>query len=175
MKTLKYSMLLVFLTLAFQLKAQTDEATTKRIVEARNFIFKATAAMPMASADINAVLSRMPGNSGGGVINLNGSQYDLIVTRDSIEAYLPYFGRSYVPQMSPDDAGIKFKSKDFSYKSSNRKKGWLIKIEPKDIKDRQNMTLTITQNGYATLSINNNNKQPITFNGYLEETKAEKD
>ena len=158
-----------------QASAQTDAATTKRMIEDRNFVFQATSAMPLANADINRVMSQMSGAMGGGMINLTGSQYDLKVSKDSVEAYLPYYGRAYTSSMDPSESGIKFKSKDFNYNSSERKKGgWTITIRPKDTKDMQNMTLSVFKDGYATLSITNNNRQAISFNGLLAEPKEKK-
>lgn len=175
MKTLKNIFLLAFLLSAAQLHAQTDKATTARIVEAQHYVFVATTAFPLNSSDINKVMNRMPGYTGGGNINLNGSNYDLTVTKDSLTAYLPYYGRSYTPKMGGiDDSGIKFKSKDFNYKITTRKKGWLVTMNPKDIKDNYSLTLTITESGYGSLVINSSNQQSITFEGYLSESKPAK-
>jgi beta-glucosidase/6-phospho-beta-glucosidase/beta-galactosidase len=179
MKTLKNIFLLVLLFSAVKLSAQTDKATTARIVDAQNYIFVATQAYPLNAADINKVMNKMSGYTGGGTINLTGSNYDLAITRDSVVAYLPYYGRSYTPRLgSIDDTGIKFKSKDFNYKITARKKGgWQVTMNPKgkEIKDNYSLTLLITENGYGTLTINSNNQQTITFNGYIDEPKPKKE
>ncbi len=47
-------------------------------------------------------------------------------------------------------------------------------MNPKDIKDNYNMTLTITESGYGTLVINSTNQQSITFEGYIAESKPAK-
>lgn len=175
MKTIKNMFILVALLMSTQVNAQTDKATTTKIVAEQHFIFNATSAMPMANADVTRILSKMGGGAGGGTIQLTGSQYQLKVTKDSVEAYLPYYGRAYTATMNPDDSGIKFKSKDFSYKSEKKKKGnWVITISPKDVKDSPNMNLTISDNGYATLNVNSNSRQPISFYGYLSEVKPAK-
>lgn len=178
MKTLKSIVLLALIFSAVQLRAQTDKVTTAKIIEAQNYVFVATQAYPLNAADINKIMNRMPGYSGGGTINLTGSNYDLTVTKDSVIAYLPYYGRSYTPKIggSIDDNGIKFKSKKFTYKSALRKKGgWNISIDPKDSKDNYSLTLQVTTSGYATLTINSANQQAITFNGYLSEPKPKKE
>ncbi len=173
MKTIRNILTLATLFIAIQANAQTNKETTNKIIDNQNFIFNASSAMPMANNDVNKVMSRMPGGSGSGVIQLSGSQYQLVVTKDSIEAFLPYYGRAYSASMNPDDAGIKFKSKKFSYKTDKKKKGgWQISMDFKDTKDRQSMTLNVSENGYATLNVNSNNRQPITFNGYMSEPKA---
>ncbi|MNY56250.1 hypothetical protein D3C86_1923090 [compost metagenome] len=77
--------------------------------------------------------------------------------------------------MNPDDSGIKFKSKNFKYKADKKKKGsWQITINPKDTRDTQSMTLNVSENGYATLNVNSNNRQSISFNGYISEPKEKK-
>ena len=175
MKTFTTAITALLFCIAVPAMAQTDKATTKKIVQDQDFIFVATTAMPLASQDITAVLNKMNSPNGSGSINLTGSRYDLIIHKDSVAAYLPYYGRSYSASLDPDDAGIKFKSKDFKYEKATRKKGgWLIVIVPKDIKDHQKLTLSVSENGYATLNVVNNNRQPITFNGYLSAPKEEK-
>lgn len=180
MKTPKSIILLALLFSAAQLSAQTDKATTAKIIGAQNYIFVATQAFPLNSADINKIMNKMPGYAGGGTINLSGSNYDLKVTKDSVTAYLPYYGRSYTPRMGGvNDGGIKFNAKKFTYKNTSRKKGgWNIEINPKDLKNNQNDTyalnLQVTETGYGTLTINSNNQQTITFNGYISEPSAPK-
>lgn len=175
MKTIRNILALAALFVTMQVNAQTDKETTVKVINNQNFVFHASTAMPMASYEVNKVLSRLPGGGGAGVIQLSGSQYELIVTKDSVVAYLPYYGRAYTATMNPDDSGIKFKSKDFTYKADKKKKGsWIITMNFKDTKDAQSMTLNVSENGYATLNVNSNNRQPISFNGYLGEPKEKK-
>lgn len=171
MKSLKKLGLLTLGLIAFNVSAQTDKSTTAKIVEEKKYVFVATNAMPMNSTEINNILSRMPGGSGGN-INLIGSSYDVRITPDSIECYLPYYGRAFAAPMNNDDSGYKFKSKKFSYVATKRKKGgWEIKVNTKDVKDNVRMNLSISENGYATLNVFSNNKQSISYNGYLSEPK----
>ncbi|GGI22549.1 hypothetical protein GCM10008119_03200 [Pedobacter mendelii] len=154
--------------------AQTDKETTTKIVADKNYIFTANNAMPLANNDISRIMSSFPGGQGGsGTINLSGSQYDLKVTKDSIVAYLPYYGRAYSAPYNPTDGGIKFTSKKFTYKESKNKKGtYSINISTNDLKkENYQLYLSISQNGYASLMVNSINKQSINFNGLLEEPK----
>ncbi|MBB2151108.1 DUF4251 domain-containing protein [Pedobacter gandavensis] len=169
MRTLKKLLALLIVFSTVQVMAQTDKATTTRLVADKHLVFNATAAIPMANADLNKVLSRMPGGTGG-VIQLNGSQYQLKIDKDSVEAFLPYYGRAYTATMNSDDAGIKFKSKKFDYKTTTKKKGgWIIEIKPKDTKDVRSLTLSLSPSGYASLNVNSTNRQSITFNGVISE------
>jgi hypothetical protein len=173
MKKYSYIFAFIFALTAVQVYGQTDKATTTKIVEDRNFSFIATRAVPMQSNALNQVLNSMP-NGQNSIINLSGSQYDVRITKDSVVAYLPYFGRSYTPSLDPKEAGTRFKSKDFKYSSVKRKKNWTITIDPKDTKDRQQLILNVSESGYASLSVNNPNRQPISFNGYISENKVDK-
>ena len=173
MKRLNLILSLAFLLIGVQLFAQTNKETTIKIVADKNYTFVANTAMPMSNNDINKVLAMMPGSQGGGSINLTGSQYDVKVTKDSIVAYLPYYGRSFSAPMDPTQGGIKFTSKDFTYTESKNKKGsYTIQINTKDVKrENYRFTINISTNGYASLTASSMNKQPIIFNGYLDEPK----
>lgn len=175
MKTFKSLFATLLICASLPVFAQTDKATTERIVKAQDFVFVATRALPLSSQDVFAVMSSMNHPNASGSIMLTGAQYDLRINKDSVVAYLPYYGRAYQASMNPDDAGIKFKSKDFTYVKKDRKKGgWSITIEPKDVKDNQRLTLYVSENGYGTLNVLNNNRQSISFNGFISEPKIKK-
>lgn len=174
MKILKKLSFAVLALATLQASAQTDKATTAKIIAQKNYVFVATSALPLNATDVNNVLSRMPGNVGAGAINLNGSNYDVKVVGDSIIAYLPYYGRSFSAPINRDDSGIKFTSTEFSYDAEKRKKGWQIAIKTKDTKDSPRLNLNISENGYGSLVVSTNNKQSITYNGYIAEV-AKKD
>ncbi|MES2416563.1 MAG: DUF4251 domain-containing protein [Bacteroidota bacterium] len=172
MKKLRNCGLLLLTLIAFNAAAQTDKATTQKIVEDKDFIFVATMAIPLNTRDVNSVLSKIPGNGGAGSISLSGSGYNVQVKSDSLVVYLPYYGRAYSAPINSDDSGYKFTAKKFTYENSKRKKGgWEINITTKDVKENPRLNFTISTNGYATLMITSNNKQSITYNGYLSEPK----
>jgi hypothetical protein len=173
MKNFRYILALVGTIFTAQVYAQTDKETTTRIVGEQNFNFVAIRANPMPSNALNQILYSFP-NAGNPIVNLNGSRYDLKITPDSVVAFLPYFGRAFNASLDPKEAGTKFKSKDFKYASVKKKKNWVITINPKDVKDNQQLILSVSENGYATLNVNNFNRQPISFTGYISENKVEK-
>ncbi|WP_431292990.1 DUF4251 domain-containing protein [Pedobacter sp. P26] len=175
MKRLNLILSLTFLSIGFHSFAQTNKETTVKIVADKNYTFVANSALPMSNNDVNRVLAMMPGGQGGSSINLTGSQYDVKVTKDSIVAYLPYFGRSFSAPMDPTQGGIKFTSKKFSYTESKNKKGtYIIQIDTKDVtRENYRFTINISTNGYASLTASSMNKQPIIFNGYLDEPKKQ--
>lgn len=108
----------------------------------------------------------------GRPINLDNS-YFLRITQDTIEAYLPYFGRLYNAPSDLIDLGIKFISTKFDYISTVKKNGiYQISIKPKDITkiDLQDLILdlTISDSGYGTLNVQSANRQNISYYGSMD-------
>jgi hypothetical protein len=127
----------------------------QNMVEAQDYRFVAQHALPMSMRSIHLT-----------------SEYDLCVGKDIISAYLPYFGRAYVAPMNPSEGGIKFESKDFNDRIENAKKGgWTVHITIRDAQRRIEMVLNISAGGSANLSVNDDTRQSISFNGYVTERK----
>ncbi len=128
----------------------------KNLISSKNYLFVARTALPM----------------GGRAINLT-SPYDLRISGDTVASDLPYFGRAFVAPINPSEGGIRFTSTDFNYSVRDRKKGgWEIAILPKDLKDVRQMLLTVSESGYGTLQIISNNRQQISYNGFMAEIKG---
>jgi hypothetical protein len=139
-------------------KKDKKQAAIKALIDSQNYVFKAQSAMPMA----------------GSTRQLN-YDYDVKVSKDTINSYLPYFGRAYTAPMDPTQGGIHFISKDFEYNvTPGKKQGWDIVIKPKDVQDVQMMNLSVSSDGYATLQVTSTSKQPISFNGVIVERKKPK-
>ncbi|BAU54483.1 DUF4251 domain-containing protein [Mucilaginibacter gotjawali] len=138
-------------------KKAARQAAIKNMVDSIRFYFNAEYALPQR----------------GGMKNLT-SIYDVKITKDSINAFLPYYGQAYMaPDPGTTEGGIKFISTNFSYKVNPGKKGgWEIIIKPKDHdisnwRDVQQMILNISPDGYATLSVISTNRDPISFQGNI--------
>jgi len=163
MKIISVGLSLLIVLFSNALHAQKKDDLKKEIIEkaitTRNYVFKAENVMPSG-----AVPNRQ----------LNYG-YDLRVSPDTIISYLPYFGRAYVAPMDPAKGGIQFTSTKFEYKETKRKKGgWDIQIKPQDTQDATQMVLTVSETGFASLQVISNNRQPISFNGYVDEKKSKR-
>jgi Domain of unknown function (DUF4251) len=132
---------------------QTSKAAAmKSLVESGAYIFRAQSVMPLS----------------GRVRQLTTDDYTLKITADKITSDLPYFGQAYTAPMDPTKTGIQFTSKDFTYTLTPRKKGgWDVLIKPKDYKDVQQMSMSISADGYASLQVISANRQAISFNGVI--------
>lgn len=107
--------------------------------------------------------------AGGRIVQLT-SAYEVQVSKDSLVSFLPYFGRAYTAPIGGTNPGFQFISVDFNHHVKQRKNGgWQVSIRPKDIQDIQQMNLTVSEGGSASLQITSNNRQPISYNGIIEE------
>lgn len=130
---------------------ETNEATLKNSLAAKTFTFKAQTAWPLR----------------GNVVQLTPG-FDMKVLGDSINTYLPYFGRAYQASYN-GNGGISFTSTRFDYRlKENNKGGWELLIKPVDVKDIQQLIYTVSTNGYATLQVFSNSRQAISFYGVIE-------
>ena len=153
---MKKNVILLFVVFSFfacgSNKLTQQEATQlSDKIENQTFVFIPTTANPM----------------GGKSIHLT-PDYELRITKDSIVSYMPYFGRAYSAPYG-SDGGIKFLSKKFDYTLHQKTKHkWEIEIETKDTSNQYKIYLTVFQSGNASLSVNDPNRQTITFLGNVK-------
>lgn len=163
MKTLRLAHLLYLLLLSIVTYSQNTKekekaakaAEVQNMVESKRFVFHAQSAMPTKFP----TQQLSPG-------------YTFKVLPEEVVSDLPYFGRSYQAPMNPSESGIKFTSSNFDYTTKTTKKGsWEISIVPKDVRNSPKIYLTVSPNGNTSLRAIGSDKQPISFNGFIEEPK----
>jgi hypothetical protein len=139
-------------------KKAAQRALINALIDSQSYVFQAQTAMPM-----------------GGRVRQLTTDYDLTVGKESIVSYLPYFGRAYSAPIDPSQGGIQFTSKNFSYSAEPGKKGgWNIQIKPKDAGDVQQLSLSVSEDGYATLQVISTSKQAISFHGVIAAKKPKR-
>ncbi|MDB5118985.1 MAG: hypothetical protein JWN56_203 [Sphingobacteriales bacterium] len=133
-----------------------DETAVETTINSKHYLFQALTATPL----------------GGGLIQLNSSNYDLVVSPGSIQCYLPFFGRAYSAPYGSSEGGIKFSSTDFDYSVKKKtKRGWSIVIKPNDNYDVRFLRLEVSKNGYASLTVISTDRQQMLFNGTIAAAK----
>lgn len=135
-----------------------DEENKKQLIERlvndKNFVFVAQSANPMGGRNI--ILT---------------SIYDVRVSGDTIHSQLPYFGRAFVAPIYPTQSPLQFTTTEFEYKLEEKKDGgYEITMIPKDNRDIRQLFLHVSDEGHAWLQVFSNNRQPISFNGYISES-----
>lgn len=107
--------------------------------------------------------------------NVSSDNYTFKVSKDLVEADLPYFGKSTGAPIGTADVGMKFASKDFTYESKTLTKSReQIIIKPKDVSDVLEIYLIIYPDGVADLRITSANRQAISYQGNIALLKATK-
>lgn len=138
-----------------RINAQADQSTIKSSLESKRFIFHAQTALPTSGRSRQLT-----------------TDYDLRVFPDSLVSNLPFYGRAYSVPYGSGDGGFNFTSTKFEYTAApGKKKGWNISIKTKDVADFREFSLSLSENGYGTLMALSNNRQPMSFTGYITEVK----
>lgn len=168
MKTLK--IIIVVLLIAFSFVQNGVAQTTRKERKAIKI-----ALIAKLINDTSYVFSANYANPTKGGQKMLSFGYDFTVSKDTINAYLPYYGEAYLAPNDPstNEGGIKFTSTKFTYNKKQFKNGgWDITIKPKDgnfsnWRDVQSMTLRISEEGYANLQVVSSNRDFINFDGEI--------
>ncbi|NMA75226.1 MAG: DUF4251 domain-containing protein [Bacteroidales bacterium] len=145
-------LLFSLLILPFHLKAQSEnELSFKDILNSKQYTIEVRSAYPQT----------------GRYINLT-SNYSLTIKNDTIDSYLPYFGRAYsIPYGGGE--GLIFQSKIKNYTIEKEKDDYIsIKIETMTPEDNYTYFISVYDNMYASISVYMNKRNSIRFQGELE-------
>jgi hypothetical protein len=151
----RISLLMLFVMSSQVLQAQTraekKQAEIKKLIESKNYVFIAESANPLS----------------GSVIRLT-SIYFLKINKDSLDSHLPYFGVAFRAPMVTNESPLSFLSTDFNYSMKESKKGaFQVRIRINKPEDPDLMMLSVSNSGYATLTVNSMDRQTISFYGEI--------
>jgi hypothetical protein len=155
---MKFSLIAVFIFLlasAGYAQKQDKEAIKARIAEMvanETFTFRAETVFPQGRP--SKFLTEL--------------YYLFTVNDKKIVCDLPYFGEAHNASLA-NDGGIKFSSADFTIEKKQLKKGWALKIKPKDNTDVNECTMTIYDSGSANLVVVSNSRSTISYDGKIIE------
>lgn len=139
-----------------QKEKQARLSLVDSLLKTNNFKFVAQQANPLRAGLVSQRLQQL------------GGSYYLMVSKDTIDSYLPYFGVAQSAPYGSTDNGIQFITTDFEYNKKETEKGFEITIVPKKTDKANKMFLSISESGSATLNVNSNNRDAISFNGTIE-------
>lgn len=158
-------------------QGSSDPTIVNALVDSQEFTFHAERANP-TNYDVINVMNSLPNTTSTRMLNLTGD-YTIDVSKGNVDVVLPYFGRLFNPSYGNNDKnGYRFSSKDFVINKSQNKKGtWTVQIKPKDVNTVDEINIEVFKNGKAFVSIKSNDRQPITYDGYVSksEVKQEKE
>jgi len=134
-------------------KAAQQKEQTARLIEGKTFEFIAEQAMPAKGRGISI------------------SSYHVKVIGDTIISHLPYYGRAYTPPISSSSSPLDFNTVAEGFTKSKHDKKYEIEYKISYKNDNIVYKFEIFHSGSASLFVNSNNRQPITYMGRIGELK----
>lgn len=163
------------LTFLLSCSSQTyiDQKTLEEITASNQFTFMAKRANP-TNFDVINVMNSLPNSNSARMLDLDYG-YTIVIKEKQLEVNLPYFGRLFNPSYDTTKNSYNFTSKDFTLNKVQNKKGnWVYTITPKDVNNVRIIYLEIFKNGNAYVSIDSNDRQAISYDGYIMKNEIKK-
>ncbi|MFO7670951.1 MAG: DUF4251 domain-containing protein [Bacteroidales bacterium] len=100
--------------------------------------------------------------------------YTLEASDSIFKAYLPYYGRSYQSGFG-GDGGIEFEAspENLTITVNEKKQMIQVQFEISGKNDKYDLYLSAGSSGYGSLSINSQNRQPISYSGTIGPLREE--
>jgi hypothetical protein len=117
----------------------------------------------------------LPNNNSARMLDLDYG-YSVVIKEKELDVNLPYFGRLFNPSYDTSKNSYNFNSKDFTVSKLQNKKGnWVFTVSPKDLSNVRVIYIEIFKNGGAYVSIDSNDRQAISYDGYIMKNEVEKE
>lgn len=139
-------------------KAQREkERNEKRafidsLIHSDRFVFIATRAFPQ----------------GWSSVDLTTNQNYIRFSPDTIESYMPFFGRAYAVEYGGGE-GLKFKGAAVDYKVERKNTGYEVSTSVVTVSDNFRIFLKVSTEGSASLYLNSNQRSHISYDGAISE------
>ncbi|AYN01013.1 DUF4251 domain-containing protein [Chryseobacterium sp. 3008163] len=154
---------------------KVDPQIINNLVGSDEFTFHAEKANPM-NYDVINVVNSIPNALQLRTFQISGNNYGIEIKKGVMEVTLPYFGRAFTSTYGSSDTSYRFTSKDYTVTKTQSKKGnWVYKIKPNDVRNVSDINIEIYKNGRALTSIRSNDRQPISYDGYISENEMSKE
>ena len=146
-------------------------AAVESLLQQGEFTFVAERANP-TNPEVVKVMASIPGNNSSKMLNLD-SGYTIEIRTDELEVTLPYFGKMYTENIEPDKkiyqiTAEDFATKDFTINKKDGKKGSTVfNIVANDQQNIKKMNMEVFKNGKAHVWVDSNDKQSISYDGYI--------
>lgn len=166
--TLYLSVMMLMLLSACGSTTNIPREKVNSLLQSGEFTFMAQRAVP-TNFDVVNVMNSLPNSSSTRMLQLDYG-YTIRLKSNELLVELPYFGRMYTPSYDTSKNSYRFTSKDFSLMQAEGKKGSRIyTISPNDHKEVRRIIMEVFANGKAYVSIDSNDRQPISYDGYIME------
>lgn len=127
-----------------------NEKVTADLMAGKNFVFKASRAMP----------------TGFKSMDLTTNPNFVRFSEELIKSEMPFFGKAYSAPFG-GDGGLKFEGKPEIYTITKGKKEYAVEAKVKGKGDYFTIQLSVSFDGGATMSIASNNRSSISYFGEI--------
>jgi hypothetical protein len=137
------------------LKANTSKETVEtsniaNLLNSKTFEFIANTAYPAS----------------GSPKNLVGSSYSVTFSSEMVLSNLPFYGRAYSGMALSRDKGMRFKGKPENY-TIEKNNEYQVNATVNAENDTYEISLSVSESGYAYLSISSNDRGTISYQGEI--------
>lgn len=164
----KIGIAIITITLVYSCTTQSKyaPANIESLLKTNQFTFVAERANP-TNLDVVNVMNSIPGSSSSRMLNLDPG-YTIEIKADELNVTLPYFGRMYSANMDPSKNSYRFTTKDFIVDKKEGKKGSTVfTIVANDQQNIRNINMEVFKNGKTYVWIESNDRQSISYDGYI--------
>jgi len=139
-------------------RAIKKQQQTEAMINAKEFVFIGRTAIP----------------TGFKTMDLTTNTNYVKFHPDSIESYMPFFGKAYGSIGYGGDGGLKFGGTPEDYTVTKGTKNYQVNASIKGTNDYYKISLSVSFEGSASLSITSNNRSPISYNGEISAPEKKK-
>lgn len=137
--------------LASKKVSNTEQTKVDALLESKDFEFVANTVLPLGQPPKNLV----------------GSDYSVTFSPEMIVGNMPYYGRAYRTLIGRDK-GMRFKGAPKNFSVDKKDKGFEINTTVEGENETYALLLTVSNSGFATLSITTNNRYTINYQGEIK-------
>jgi hypothetical protein len=169
----KISFLLVVMSLILT-SAFSQEKSKKEIKEEQKLEKQKKVEVLVNSKEF-VFVARFANPVGGRQVDLTTNSNYVKFYPDLLDGTMPFFGRAYSGIGYGGDSGIKFKDKPETFTVEKKKKNFQIDAKVKGENDTYRLSLSVTFEGSASLSIISNNRGTISYQGEIRADEKPKE
>ena len=153
--------------------ANLPSAKVTELLRNGEFTFMAEQAQP-SNYDVVNVMNSLPRSSASRMLDLDYG-YTIVLKKSELRVELPYFGRMYNPSYDTSNNSYRFTSKDFTVsQQTGKKQSSVYTIITKDQPNIRRIMMEVFSSGKTYVSIDSNDRAPISYDGYLMENETVK-
>lgn len=168
-----FAAITLLISFACGTQSNIPPANITALLQNNEFTFMAEHANPN-NADVVNAMNSIPGGSASRMLDLDYG-YTIEIRKDKLDVTLPYFGRMYQSSMDPSKNSYRFSSKDFTITNKEGKKGSSIfTIVTNDQQNTTTINIQVYKNGKAYVWVDSNDRQAISYDGYIMANTAVK-